>query len=216
MHSINVTFGDMYTDSSEDEETESESELSSGCSESESSYSSSCSYESVSDTDENPRSSSTSDRLLSSVSDSDSVPNSSSTTTEATESESGSKSDSGRTTNKLSELAEFHTPLYDGADLTILDSYLMMYQFALRHCITDTAFSELISLVDTHVPKDAMSATSLYKLRKFFEFNFNNLGSQLFSYCAKCHRLLEGSDSESEGCPSGCRHNKFMSLSNPN
>lgn len=109
------------------------------------------------------------DSEISDASVSESVP-SGSTATDITESESSSDISelSNASTNKLSKLLEFHTPLYEGADLTILDSYLMLYHFALRHCITDTAFSELISLVDTHVPKDAKSATSLYKLRKFF------------------------------------------------
>ena len=117
-----------------------------------------------------------------------------------------------RPASKLSKLKEFHTPLYEGADLTILDSYLLLYQYSLRHCITQTAFSELISLVDTHLPKDAKSATSLYKLRKFFETNLNDLGSQLYSYCAKCHRLLEG-DLEPTVSPNGCggdQVNKFL------
>ena len=108
-----VTFNDMYTDSSENEElyeTESERELPSGYSEGESSHDSSGS----------------SDREISGVSSAESVP-SSSTTTETTESESSSDSEfNDRSTNKLSKLIEFHTPLYKGADLTIIDSYLML------------------------------------------------------------------------------------------
>ena len=69
----------------------------------------------------------------------------------------------------ITALSEFHTPLYEGAELSVLDSYLLLYQYALRHCLMKQAFMELISLVDTHVPKDAKTASSLYKLRKFFE-----------------------------------------------
>ena len=186
-------------------DTESEGELPSGYSEDESSDDSS-------GTDEFTSPSSI-ESEISDASASESVP-SNSTATDITESESSSDISelSDASTNRLSKLLEFHTPLYEGADLTILDSYLMLYQFALRHCITDTAFSELISLVDTHVPKDAKSATSLYKLRKFFESNFNDLGSQLYTYCIKCHRLLEG-DPDLTVCPSGCggsQVNKFL------
>ena len=135
-----------------------------------------------------------------------------SSSTWSTKSGSSSVSECDRPASKLSKLKEFHTPLYEGADLTVLDdSYLLLYQFSLRHCITQTAFSELISLVDTHTPKDAKSATLLYKLRVFFETNFNDLGSQLYNYCAKCHRLLEG-DLELTICPNGCggdQVNKF-------
>ena len=152
------------------------------------------------------------DSEISDASGSESVPNSS-TTTDITESDSSSDISelSDASTNKLSKLLEFHTPLYEGADLTIMDSYLMLYQFALRHCITDTAFSELISLVDTHLPKDAKSATSLYKLRKFFESSFSDLGSQLYTHRTKCHRLL--GDPDLTVCPSRCggnQVNKFL------
>ena len=157
-------------------DTESEGELPSGYSEDESSDDSS-------GTDEFTSPESSIDGEISDASASESVP-SSSTATDTTESESSFDISelSDASTNKLSKLLEFHTPLYEGADLTILDSYLMLYQFALRHCITDTAFSELISLVDTHVPKDAKPATSLYKLRNFFESKFNDLGLQLYTY----------------------------------
>ena len=69
----------------------------------------------------------------------------------------------------IASLSEFHTPLYEGAELSVLDSHLLLYQYALRHCLTKQAFMELISLVDTHVPKDSKAASSLYKLCKFLK-----------------------------------------------
>ena len=112
----------------------------------------------------------------------------------------------------LSSMKEFHTPLYDGAELSVLDSHLLMYQYALRHCITTQAFTELISLVETHMPRNSRAISSLYKLRKFFEENFNDTKCQVYEYCSKCHRLI---DSETTGvpCSSGCEGatvNKFI------
>ena len=78
----------------------------------------------------------------------------------------------------IASLSEFHTLLYEGAELSVLDSHLLLYQYALRHCLTKQAFMELISLVDTHVLKDSKAALSLYKLCKFFEEHFND---------TKCH-----------------------------
>ena len=54
---------------------------------------------------------------------------------------------------RLSSMKEFHTPLYDDAELSVLDSHLLMYQYALRHCITTQAFTELVRLVETHMPR---------------------------------------------------------------
>lgn len=39
----------------------------------------------------------------------------------------------------LSSMKELYTPLYDGAELFVLDSHLLTYQYALRHCITTQA-----------------------------------------------------------------------------
>ena len=104
----------------------------------------------------------------------------------------------------ITSLEEFHTPLYEGAELSVLDSHLLLYQYALRHCITKQAFMELISLVDTHVPRDSKAASSLYKLRKFFEEHFNDTKCHVYEYCAKCHRLLDSEMTGEAGCSSGC------------
>ena len=104
----------------------------------------------------------------------------------------------------IASLSEFHTPLYEGAELSVLDSHLLLYQYALRHCLTKQAFMELISLVDTHVPKDSKAASSLYKLRKFFEEHFNDTKCHIYEYCAKCHRLLDSEVTGGAGCSSGC------------
>ena len=113
----------------------------------------------------------------------------------------------------LSSMKEFHTPLYDGAELSVLDSHLLMYQYALRHCITTQAFMELISLVETHMPWNSRAIWPLYKLRKFFEENFNDTKCQVYEYCSKCHRLLIDSETTGVPCSSGCEGatvNKFM------
>ena len=105
---------------------------------------------------------------------------------------------------RLSSMKEFHTPLYDDAELSVLDSHLLMYQYALRHCITTQAFTELISLVETHMPRNSRAVSSLYKLRKFFEENFNDTKCQAYEYCSKCHRLIDLERTGEVGCSSGC------------
>ena len=99
---------------------------------------------------------------------------------------------------------EFETPLYEGTDLTVLDSYLMLYQFSLRHCLSKQAFSELILLVDTHVPKNAKSVSSLYMLKKFFEKNLNQVPCETHRYCTRCHYMRVTSDTDAEDARSPC------------
>ena len=66
-------------------------------------------------------------------------------------------------------LACFSEPLYTNAKLTVLDSYLLLYQFFLRHSLSNKVFSELISLVSVHLPEmtSQKAARSLYQLRIF-------------------------------------------------
>ena len=106
-------------------------------------------------------------------------------------------------------LLESKTPLYPGSDVTILDSYILLYEYALRHSLTKEAFKELIQLVTVHMPSDAKSAKSVYLLQKFFEKHFNDTNGKCYYYCVKCHRAVDGEDAQ---CLSGCaaRVNKFL------
>lgn len=95
--------------------------------------------------------------------------------------------------------SEYFTPLYDSADITVIDSYLMLFQYSLRHSLTKKAFSELIQLVSVHLPCSSKSAESLYKLKGLFMKSYEDIKQVPCQYCSKCHRLLE-----SALCPSGC------------
>ena len=97
--------------------------------------------------------------------------------------------------------SEFLHPLYDGADLNVIDSYLLLLQYSLRHSLTKKAFSELIQLVSVHLPSASKSAESLHKLKGIFIKLFDDIKSVSCKYCSKCHRLLE---STTTVCPSGC------------
>ena len=110
----------------------------------------------------------------------------------------------------LTSISDFHTPLYDGAELSVPYSLLLLYQYTLSHCITTQAFAELISLVDTHMPRNSKGVSSLYKLRKFFEELFNDIKCQVYEYCSKCHHLVDSDITEEVGCGSRCPVNKFI------
>lgn len=66
-------------------------------------------------------------------------------------SEFGEEQQSNRMSTMCANLPEFHTLIYEGAKLTVLDSYLLLYQYALRYSLTKEAFSSLISLIAAHL-----------------------------------------------------------------
>ena len=96
---------------------------------------------------------------------------------------------------------ELKTPLYDGADVSVLDSYLLIYQFALKHGLSKVALDELIRLLTTHLPRSSKAATSLYTLEKYFAQRLE-ITTEVHRYCDTCHRLVEA---ESDRCESGCQ-----------
>ena len=100
-------------------------------------------------------------------------------------------------------MACFSEPLYTGAKLTVLDSYLLLYQFFLRHSLSKKAFSELITLISVHLPETTSqnAARSLYQLRQFFVTQFSDLIASPERYCSKCHFLYEN---DADDCPHGC------------
>jgi len=163
--SVNTdTMSDSEASDSEDDRTESFTS-SSGGSESESDSSLNCSEDSSCST----RSNSRSDWNLASESSSMALsPGESSETLSSSESGSKGHGEGPQSSRLLSGLPPFcKEPLYEGADLTILDSFILHYQFALRHSLTKQAFSELIELVSAHIPCSAKS-TSVYSLKQFF------------------------------------------------
>lgn len=49
-------------------------------------------------------------------------------------------------TMRFSGLHEYEVPLFEGSEMTVLDSYLLLYQYALKHSLTKLAFQEMIEL----------------------------------------------------------------------
>ena len=94
-------------------------------------------------------------------------------------------------------------PLYSGSSLSVMDSYLLLYTFFLRHSLSKKAFAELIRLVSAHLPATTSdkAARSLYQLRKYFMTEFCDLVASPYYYCQNCHYLFTD---EVFTCPQEC------------
>ena len=109
------------------------------------------------------------------------------------------QTNAGCTFYDISVDESFLQPLYDGAKLTVFESYTLILQYSLRHGLTKKAFGELLILIGKHIPMQSMS--SLYKVRKFFLELYSDITFKQCYYCSICRSLLEGPRTS---CPQLC------------
>ncbi len=84
-------------------------------------------------------------------------------------------------------------PLYDGANLTTLESSILLLQFSIRHKLSKAALSGFLQLVKTHLPVSSQSVRSTYMLKNLFTSKFF---CEVHPYlCSCCERLLPSSAS---------------------
>ena len=57
-------------------------------------------------------------------------------------------------------------PLYDGASHSVFTSYVSIMLFVMKHSLTRDAFSDLLYLIDTHLPKGSKFTSSVYRLKQ--------------------------------------------------
>lgn len=103
-------------------------------------------------------------------------------------------------------------PLYDNAEISVFESHLLCFQFAIRHSLTAKAFSELLQLLSVHLPSSSMAPKSIYQLKSFFLNLFPHASPTVHSYCAFCLSLCgdEGFCS-TERCEGGSKE-EFISI----
>lgn len=85
-------------------------------------------------------------------------------------------------------------PLYPGSEISVFQSHLLLYQFFIKHGLTNEGCMELLTLLNVHLPSSENLPKSAYTLKQFFTRLFPDLVSSIHYYCSCCHRyLVEGS-----------------------
>ena len=102
------------------------------------------------------------------------------------------------------EADESFLPLYQGSDVTLLDSHLMAFQFAICHGLLNKAFGELLRVISCHLPPSAKSPKSVHLLKDFFLHQLPQVEVTEKQYCHICHRLQTtvspGARCDRDGC----------------
>ena len=98
-----------------------------------------------------------------------------------------------------------NSPLYSGAQLTALQSHLLIFQFALHHSLTKRAFTELLQLLLVHLPPGSKMPKSVHNLKQVFVDAFPESKAKEHIYCSFCQRLMPSGTQtcEGDGCSSG-------------
>lgn len=86
---------------------------------------------------------------------------------------------------------EYERPLYPGSQISIWMTYLLVFQFSIRHSLTESALKELLLLISVLLPVQALFPKSVRKLKRFFSEGFPKLMPTFQEYCSSCHKLLE-------------------------
>ena len=89
--------------------------------------------------------------------------------------------------------------LYPGSQITALQSYLLLFQFSIRHSLTARSFAELLQLIAVHLPATATIPTFVHKLKRVFLECFPDSQAISHFYCNFCHRPLPSGSSRCSG-----------------
>ena len=85
--------------------------------------------------------------------------------------------------------------LYSSSCLTTVQAQLLIYQFVLRHSLSNKVFTELLQLLSVLLPRDATLPKTTYLFKKFLIEQFPEAQTRKHWYCTECQSPLESSES---------------------
>ena len=104
----------------------------------------------------------------------------------------------------------YQQPLYQGAPsgLTEYIGSLLLFQYSVRHSLTNKALEELLSLMTVFLPPGARVPKTVYQLKKFFLALYPEQQPHMQRFCDTCHALL----GTSEACGCGGATAEFVTV----
>jgi len=94
--------------------------------------------------------------------------------------------------------------LYEGADLTVGASSVLLLQFKMRHNLTQEALGDLVELVKLHCPSPNKCFQSLYLFKK--QFSDHKLPVMLHYFCSSC---LQTTEDDNQNCQNPSRNKEL-------
>ena len=85
---------------------------------------------------------------------------------------------------------DVHNLLYGHADVTVFQSYLLTFQYSMKHSLTQSALSDLLDLIKVHLPQDTAYLRSVHQMKGFFMKLFPHAAPLIHEYCSYCLSAL--------------------------
>ena len=85
---------------------------------------------------------------------------------------------------------DIHSLLYRHADVTVFQSYILAFQYSMKHSPTQSALSDLLDLIKVHLPQDTSYLKSVYEMKGFFMNLFPHAAPMIHEYCSYCLSAL--------------------------
>lgn len=90
---------------------------------------------------------------------------------------------------KLQGNNDTEQPIYQGARITPMESCLLIYSFAIRHKIDKSTMSDLLTLINFHLPNGALIPSSVFLLNKSLGPDYNS--AKKIPYCSQCQLIID-------------------------
>ena len=74
--------------------------------------------------------------------------------------------------------------------MTVLESYLLAFQYSVKHKLSKNALSELLRLIKVYLPQPTAYPTSVYQIKAFFMELFPHARPLIHEYYTYCLAAL--------------------------
>ena len=101
--------------------------------------------------------------------------------------------------------------LFAGSQVGIIEAFVMILQFVLKHHLSSKAFAELLLLLRVLLPRNSQLPKSVYMLKRFFLGMFLDMKVVEHRYCTDCHLPVQSERCSNPYC-SDAKVKRFITI----
>lgn len=90
--------------------------------------------------------------------------------------------------------SEAEETLYEDSEVTVVQAVLLVFQFIIRHSLSNKTFAELLQLISVLLPTSAKLPTSVHTFKKYLaKFLPTSSVANVHYYCTRCQTAVANS-----------------------